>query len=111
MSSLIWKVRFRPAGIVIGMALSTALLLAFAAQTGLAQQGQDKANPYAKPEDETRPQPVPDFKLPKILPTVAVAHDRHEYNVQMVNAALLPARQARDLGPGLLVQAPPHQDG
>ena len=89
MSSPISKMRFRPAGIVIRIALSSAFLVAFAAQSGMAQ-AQDKPNPYAKPEDETRPQPIPDFKLPKTLPTVAVAHDRAEYNVQMVNASLLP---------------------
>jgi hypothetical protein len=89
-SSFTWKVGFRPTGIVARIALSSVVGLALATHCCLAQQPQAKANPYAKPADEQRPDEIPEFKLDRVLPTVAVAHDRPAYNVQMVNAALLP---------------------
>jgi len=89
-SSFIWKVGFQPAGIVARIALSSVVGLALAAPCCMAQQPQAKANPFAKPEDEKLPDPIPDFKFDRVLHTVAVAHDRPAYNVHMVSAALLP---------------------
>ena len=37
-----------------------------------------------------RPSPVPEFKLDRTLKTIPVPHDRPMFNVQMVNASLLP---------------------
>jgi len=89
-SSFTWKVGFRPTGIVTRIALSSVVGLALAAHCCMAQQPQAKANPYAKPADEKHPDPIPEFKLDRILHTVAVAHDRPAYHVEMVNTALLP---------------------
>src|SRR4051812_1332526 len=55
-----------------------------------AQDAQPKANRFAKPEDNDRPKPVPEFKLDKTLRTVPVPRDRPAFNVHMVNASLLP---------------------
>ena len=90
MSSFIWKVGFRPTGIVTRIAVSSVVGLALVAQCCMAQQPPAKANPFAKPEDEKKPDEIPEFKLDRVLPTVAVAHDRPRFNVQMVNASLLP---------------------
>ena len=48
------------------------------------------ANKFHKAEDDDRPAPVPAFKLDKVLPTVPVPRDRRMYNVEMVDASLLP---------------------
>lgn len=91
MSSSIWKVGFRPTGIVARFALSSMVGLALAAHCCLAQQPPgDKPNPFAKQEDLKKPEEIPEFKLDRVLPTVAVAHDRPKYNVEMVSAAPLP---------------------
>jgi hypothetical protein len=89
-SSFIWNVGFRPTGIVTRFTLSSVVGLALAAHCCMAQQPPAKANPFAKPEDEKRPDPIAEFKLDRVLPTVAVAHDRPRFNVHMVSAALLP---------------------
>jgi hypothetical protein len=49
-----------------------------------------KGNPYHKPEDDTRPDPVPQFTLGRTLKTVPVPRDKQAFNVQMVDASLLP---------------------
>jgi hypothetical protein len=59
--------------------LFLALLLASIA--GSRCQAQDASK---------RPDPVPDFNPVPVLHTIPVAHDRSLYNVQMVNASLLP---------------------
>jgi hypothetical protein len=51
---------------------------------------QQQPNPYHKPEDDTRPEPVPQFTLERTLKTVPVPRDRQLFNVQMVDASLLP---------------------
>jgi hypothetical protein len=90
-SSIIWKVGFRPTGILARIAISSVVGLALAAHCCLAQEhAQGKPNPFAKPEDEKKPAEIPEFKLDRVLPTVAVAHDRPKFNIQMVSAALLP---------------------
>jgi len=47
-------------------------------------------NKFHKPEDDARPEPVPPFNLDRTLKTVPVPHDRPAFNVQMVDASLLP---------------------
>ena len=47
-------------------------------------------NPYHKPEDDARPEPVKPFTLARTLKTVPVPRDRATFNVQMVDASLLP---------------------
>ena len=69
------------------MVFSTVVGLVLTANVCMAQEAPNK---YAKPEDADRPKPVPEFKLERTLPTVPVAHDRPTFNVQMVNASLLP---------------------
>jgi len=88
--SIIWKAGFGPAVIVTRIALSAVVGLAVTAPCCMAQAPQAKANPFAKAEDTKVPDPVPEFKLDRVLHTVAVAHDRPRFNVQMVNASLLP---------------------
>jgi hypothetical protein len=55
-------------------------------------QGPGQPNKYHKPDDDARPAPVPEFKLDRTLRTVPVPRDRTQrsYNVQMVDASLLP---------------------
>jgi hypothetical protein len=55
-----------------------------------AVQQPAQANPYHKPEDDARPDPVPPFKLDRTLKTIPVPRDRALFNVQMVDASLLP---------------------
>lgn len=79
----------RPAEILKRVTLAAIVALSLpAAHWCMAQQ--PKANPFAKPEDQDRPEPVPPFKLDKVLRTVPVPRDRPAFNVQMVNASLLP---------------------
>jgi hypothetical protein len=49
-----------------------------------------QANKFHKPEDDDRPARVPEFKLDRTLQTVPVPRDRKSYNVEMVDASLLP---------------------
>jgi hypothetical protein len=62
------------------------------ARAGGPQGGQQPgaANKYQKPEDDARPAPIPEFKLDRVLKTVPVPRDRRAYNVEMVDASLLP---------------------
>ena len=90
MSSTHSKAGLRPASIVARIALSSVVGLALTVHCCLAQDPQAKANPFAKPVDEQKPEEIPEFKLDRVLPTVAVAHDRPKFNIQMVNASLLP---------------------
>jgi hypothetical protein len=61
-------------------------------QDGNVPAGQPpaKANPYHKPEDDARPEQVSPYKLDQTLKTVPVPRDRAMFNVQMVDASLLP---------------------
>ena len=91
MSSFTWKVGPRSTGIVARIFVSLMVGLALAVHCTLAQEPkQAKANPFADPRDESKPTEIPVFNLDRVLPTVAVAHDRPKFNVQMVNTALLP---------------------
>lgn len=73
-----------------------ALTLAAAHQGMAGPLGQQEnpaagaPNKFRKPEDDSRPEPIPEFALDRTLKTVPVARDRVHYNVQMVNTALLP---------------------
>jgi hypothetical protein len=53
-------------------------------------QPQGKENPYHKPEDDLRPDPVRSFKLDKTLKTIPVPKDKVLFNYRMVDASLLP---------------------
>jgi hypothetical protein len=59
-------------------------------QPGAAGGQQARENPYHKPEDDARPEPVAPFSLERTLKTVPVPHDRAMFNVHMVDASLLP---------------------
>jgi hypothetical protein len=54
------------------------------------QPGPQAKNKFHKPEDDPRPEPVPPFNLDRTLKTVPVPRDRPAFNVQMVDASLLP---------------------
>jgi hypothetical protein len=78
---------------------AVATLMLSAAHWCMARQDQPgganvqqppKANPYHKPEDDARPEAVPPYKLDQTLKTVPVPRDRAMFNVQMVDASLLP---------------------
>jgi hypothetical protein len=88
-------------------AAMAALLTLGAAHWGMARQQDPQAgnqapgadqpakepgqpNPYHKPEDDIRPEPVPPFRLEKTLKTIPVPRDRVLYNYEMVDASLLP---------------------
>ncbi len=60
------------------------------APNGPAGDQPGAANPYHKPEDDSRPEPIPDYKLDRTLKTIPVPRDRGMFNVQMVDASLLP---------------------
>jgi len=84
-SSSFWRVGFRPAEILKRITLSAVVALSVpAAHWCMAQQ----PNPYAKPADEAKPDPIPEFKLDRVLPTIPIPHDRPAFNVQMVDASL-----------------------
>jgi hypothetical protein len=94
---------FRPVliGKWVAMPLVAAMLLSVAhwcmaqgaqnpANGAQANPAQGKANPYHKPEDDGRPSEIPAFKLDQTLKTVPVSRDRPLFNVNMVDASLLP---------------------
>src|SRR4029077_11979484 len=84
-SSSFWGVGFRPAEILKRITLSAVVgLTRPAAHGGMAQQ----PNPFAKPADEAKPDPIPEFKLDRVLPTIPIPHDRPAFNFQMVDASL-----------------------
>ena len=84
MSSTFWGVGFRPAEILKRITLSAVVALSLpAAHWCMAQAKQPKPNPFAKPEDESKPDPIPEFKLDRVLPTIPIPHDRPAYNFQM----------------------------
>jgi hypothetical protein len=65
-----------------GVAPWSQLFLALAALVGTGS--------LCRAQELPRPEPVPEFNPVPVLHTVPVAHDRPLFNVQMVNAALLP---------------------
>jgi hypothetical protein len=82
-------VGIRPAALLKWMSvLAVVGLWLPAAHWCLAQAPEAKANRYAKPQDEARPNAIADFKLDQVLPTVPVRRDRPSYNYQMVDASL-----------------------
>jgi hypothetical protein len=80
----------RPVEIGKRMLVSAAVALMLpAAHWCMAQDPPgDQPNPFAKKEDQDRPEPVPEFKLEKTLPTIPVPRDRRQFNLEMVNASL-----------------------
>lgn len=92
---------FRPvlAGKWWAAAMAAGLLMATALPAKAQQEapqpaenntGAAQPNPYHKPEDDARPDPVPPFRLDKTLKTIPVPKDRVLYNYEMVDASLLP---------------------
>src|SRR5262245_54739431 len=80
---------FRPAVIRKWLAVpAVAAMMLSAAHWCMARPAQQ--NPYHKPEDDARPAPVPPFQLDRTLKTIPVPRDRTSFNVQMVDASLLP---------------------
>src|SRR5690348_11956943 len=68
-----------------------ALLIAALGVPATRAQDQDKeAEPRAKAEELPPPPPIPPFQLAPTLPTMTVPHGQPLYNVQMVDASLLP---------------------
>jgi hypothetical protein len=47
-------------------------------------------NKYHKAEDDARPDPVPSFKLDRVLKTVPVPRDKALFNYETIDASLLP---------------------
>jgi hypothetical protein len=97
--SLLSGNRFRPVGPLKWAILPLVSLLTLAtAHWCMGQDNQDpppaqaegKANKYHKPEDDSRPAEIPEFKLDRVLKTVPVARDQARFNYQMVDASLLP---------------------
>jgi hypothetical protein len=85
---LSWKWAALPVPLLMTLAAAHWCMAQPPQQTANPAQG--RANKFAKPEDEDRPRPIPEFKLDQTLKTVPVARDHKLYNYQMVNAALLP---------------------
>ncbi|HZW30386.1 MAG TPA: hypothetical protein VFF52_06725 [Isosphaeraceae bacterium] len=90
MSQSLWWTGLRPAKAFQRLAVSTVVALTVpAVHWCMAQAPKQQANPFAKAEDEARPEPIPEFKLQKTLRTVPVPRDRPAYNYQMVDTSLL----------------------
>jgi hypothetical protein len=79
--------------LVAGLTLSVAhwcMARPVQAEANPPAQAGGQQNKFHKPEDDERPQPVPEFKLDRTLKTVPVPRDRPAFNFQMVDASLLP---------------------
>jgi hypothetical protein len=74
--------------------LPMLLAMAFAAPDWCRAQELNQPKPRIpappNPSDLQRPEKIPDVTLVPTLHTIPVAHDRRSFNVQMVNASLLP---------------------
>jgi hypothetical protein len=97
-----WTAEFQPAHVVKRWMLPAILAIVFAAPSWCRAQNdnpQQQPNnpapiapgqPPAAPEKLQGPADVPEVKLVPDLHTIPVPHDRPAFNVQMVNASLLP---------------------
>jgi len=92
-----WRADFQPAEAVNRWTLPAVLAIVFAAPFCCLAQQAPAADPQPKPgipepppPKLKGPTPVAEAILVPELRTIPVAHDRTVYNVQMVNAALIP---------------------
>jgi hypothetical protein len=87
--------KFQPAPVVKPWMMAAALTFIAAAPSWCQAQDEKNQQPPANPnapvlEKLASPDPLPEYKLVPDLHTIPVPHDRPTYNVQMVNASLLP---------------------
>jgi hypothetical protein len=70
------------------MAVAAAVAMLLPAAHWCIAQAPKEPNRFQKPEDNDKPEPIPDFRLERALRTIPVPHDRRTFNYQMVDASL-----------------------